>query len=102
MSYEAALNANNEEIKMGNAPGGPDLSNGQLSAPMANGSYIAACGAPADMKVTVRVAVKMGRAMGVSVYTVPPNPAVQGCVDRHVRGLSWPAHPKMDSFTTSY
>lgn len=102
MSYEAALNANNEEIKMGNAPGGPDLSNAQLSAPMANGSYISACGAPGDMKVTVRVAVKMGRAMGVSVYTVPPNPAVAGCVDRHVRGLSWPAHPKMDSFTTTY
>jgi hypothetical protein len=102
MSYEAALNSNNEEIKMGGAKGGPDLSNSQLSAPMANAAFISGCGAPNDMKVTVKVAVKMGRAVGVSVYTNPPNAGVAGCVDRHVRGLSWPANPKMDSFTTVY
>ncbi len=101
-SYEAALAANNEEIKMGGAPSGPDLSNAQLSAPMANTAFISGCGAPADMSVTVRVAIKMGRAVGVSVYTNPSNGGVASCVDRHVRQLSWPAHPKMDSFTTKY
>lgn len=101
-SYESALAANNEEIKMGAAAGGPDLSNAQLSAPMANSAFIGGCGAPNDMKVTVKVAVKMGRAVGVSVYTSPPNGAVSGCIDRHVRMLSWPAHPKMDTFTTTY
>jgi hypothetical protein len=54
------------------------------------------------MKVTVRVAVKGGRAHGVSVYTNPPNSSVAACVDRHVRGLGWAANSKMDSFTTTY
>jgi hypothetical protein len=102
MSYEGAIAANNQEINMGGPKGGPDLSDGQLSAPMRNAAFISGCGAPNDMKVTVRVAVKMGRAVGVSVYTNPANPQVAGCVDRHVRALSWPANPKMDSFTTTY
>ncbi len=101
-SYEAAIAANNEEIRMGSAPTGPDLSNVQLSAPMANAPFISGCGAPNDMKVTVKVAIKMGRAVGVSVYTTPPNGAIAGCIAGHVRGLAWPAHPKMDSFTTTY
>ncbi len=100
-SYEAALAANNEEIKMGQGGSGPDLSDVQLKAPMANFD-LASCGAPNSMGVTVRVAIKMGRAVGVSVYTSPPNPQVASCIDRRVRGLSWPAHPKMDSFTTKY
>jgi hypothetical protein len=101
MSYEQALATNNQEITMG-GKGGPDLSDGQLSAPMKNASFISGCGAPDSMKVTVRVAIKNGHAVGVSVYTNPPNPAVAGCVDRHVRGLGWPANSKMDSFTTTY
>jgi hypothetical protein len=102
MSYEQALASNNQEINMGGGKGGPDLTDAQLSAPMKNAAFISGCGAPDSMKVTVRVAVKNGRAFGVSVYTNPPNPAVTACVDRHVRGLSWPPNAKMDSFTTTY
>jgi len=69
---------------------------------MRNAAFISGCGAPDSMKVTVKVAVKNGRAVGVSVYTNPPNAAVASCVDRHVRGLGWPPNPKMDSFTTTY
>jgi hypothetical protein len=101
MSYEAAIASNNEQIQMG-AKTGPDLSDAQLAAPMKNAAFIDACGAPSNMKVTVKVAVKMGRAVGVSVYTNPSQPSVASCIDRHVRGLSWPSNPKMDSFTTSY
>ncbi len=101
-SYEAALNANNQEISMGGPKGGPDLTDGQLGAPMRNASFISGCGAPESMKVTVRVAVQNGRAVGVSVYPNPPNPAVAQCVDRHVRALGWPANAKMDFFTTTY
>lgn len=101
MSYEQALASNNQEITMG-AKAGPDLTNAQLSAPMANASFISGCGAPESMKVTVRVAVKNGRAYGVSVSTNPPSSGVAACVDRHVRGLAWPSNPKMDSFTTTY
>jgi len=101
MSYEQALATNVQEIAMG-AKAGPDLTDGQLSAPMRNASFISGCGAPDSMKVTVKVAIKNGRAVGVSVYPNPPNPQVAGCIDRHVRGLAWPSNPKMDSFTTTY
>ena len=101
-SYEAALNANNQEISVGGPKGGPDLTDGQLGAPMRNASFISGCGAPESTKVTVRVAVQNGRAVGVSVYPNPANPAVASCVDRHVRALGWPPNAKMDFFTTTY
>lgn len=101
MSYDDALNQGSE-INMGAGGGGPDLSNAELHAPMANAAFISGCGAPNDMKVTVRVAVKNGRAIGVSVSTNPPNGGVASCVDRHVRGLTWKSSPKLDSFTTVY
>src|SRR5262249_34294949 len=100
-SYEAALAGNNQQITMGQNAG-PDLTDGQLAGPLRNGSFIGGCGAPGTMKVPVRVAVKMGRAVGVSVYTDPPNGGVASCVDHAVRGLAWPANPKMDFVTTRY
>lgn len=87
---------------MGGGKGVPDLTDAQLSAPMRNAAFISGCGAPDSMKVTVKVAVKSGRAAGVSVYTNPPNQGVASCVDRQVRGLSWPSNAKMDFFTTTY
>jgi hypothetical protein len=101
MSYESALDNNNETITMGGGSGQPDLTNAQLAAPMQR-LNVGACGAPDSMKVTVRVAVRNGRAVGVSVYTNPSDPGVAACIDRTVRGFSWPPHPKMDSFTTVY
>ncbi len=100
-SFESALNSNNEELNMGGAKV-PDLTQAQLAAPMRNASFVSACGAPDSMKVTVKVAVKMGRAIGVSVYTNPPNPGVASCIDRRVRGITWPANPKTDFVTTTY
>ncbi|HEY2517648.1 MAG TPA: hypothetical protein VGI39_42555 [Polyangiaceae bacterium] len=102
MSYEAAIAGNNQQVTIGQAAGGPDLTDNQLAGPMRNASFLGSCGAPDSMKVTVRVAIKMGRAVGVSVYTNPASPGVASCVDRAVRGLAWPVNPKMDSFTTTY
>lgn len=102
MSYEAALAANPQQIDMNGHATGPDLTDQQLSGPMHNATFLSACGAPDSMKVTVRVAIKMGRAIGVSVYTIPPNGQVASCVDHAVRGLTWPANSKMDSFSTTY
>ena len=103
MSYEAAIAANPQQIDMNGHATGPDLTDGQLSAPMTRTRrFLSACGAPGDMKVTVRVAVKLGRAVGVSVDTSPPNGGIASCVDHSVRGLTWPSNPKLDSFTTRY
>lgn len=101
LSYEAALNSNNQEITMG-AKSGPDLTDGQIAGPMRSASFINSCGAPESMKVLVKVAIKNGRAVGVTVITTPPNGQVAGCVDGAVRRLSWPQSSKMDTFTTQY
>jgi hypothetical protein len=100
-TYEAAVGSNNEQLAFG-ATGRPDLTDAQLSAPMSDGTFVSDCGAPDSMSVTVKVAIRMGRAVGVTVSTSPPDAEVAGCIDRHVRGLSWPPSPKMDSFVTSY
>ncbi|AKV02940.1 Adenylate cyclase [Labilithrix luteola] len=102
MSFEAALASNNQEIAIGGKNGAPDLTDAQLGAPMKSASFISGCGAPDSMKVTVKVAVKNGRAVGVSVYPNPPNPGVAACIDKHVRGLGWPSNSKMDFVTTNY
>ncbi len=100
-TYEAAIASNKREITIGKQ-GAPDLTDAQLSAPMRNGAFVGECAAPDNMKVTVHVAIKMGRPVGVSVSTSPPDPDVAGCIDRYVRTFSWPSSPKMDSFKTTY
>jgi hypothetical protein len=101
-SFENILNNNNETVTMGQTQDQPDLTNAQLAAPLRHASFVTGCGAPDDMKVAVRVAVKMGRAVGVTVSTTPPNATVAACIDRSVRGLQWPVSPKADFVTTTY
>jgi hypothetical protein len=101
MSYEAALAGNNLHLAPGTKDA-PDLTDTQLAGPMRNGTFLDACGAPESMHVTVKVAIKNGHAVGVSVYTNPPNAPVGYCIERQVRGLYWPSSAKMDSFVTTY
>lgn len=100
-TYEAAIASNNQEVTIGKQAG-PDLTDGQISGPMRNGAFVGECGAPDGMRVTVHVAIKSGRAAGVSVSTSPSDADVAGCIDRYVRTFSWPSNPKMDSFKTTY
>lgn len=100
-TYEAAIAANKQEITIGGRTE-PDLTDGQISGPMRDGVFVSECGAPDSMKVTVKVAIKMGHAAGVSVSTSPPDPDIAGCIDRYVRTFSWPSSTKTDSFTTTY
>jgi hypothetical protein len=101
-SFESILDNNNETVTMGQGNGPADLTNAQLSAPLQHASFIGGCGAPDNMKVQVRVAVKMGHAVGVTVTTNPPSAGVASCIDRSVRGLQWPQSAKTDFVTTNY
>ncbi len=102
-SYESVLNGNNQEISMGQqAAAAADLTDNQLSGPLRHASFVVSCGAPDSMKVTVRVAVRMGRAVGVTVTTNPPNGSISACVDHAVRGLRWAESAKTDFITTNY
>jgi hypothetical protein len=78
------------------------LSSAQLGAPLVHGTFVTACGAPDDMKVQVRVAVRMGAPVGVTIATTPPNAGISACIDRAVRGLRWPQNAKTDFVTTNY
>jgi len=100
-TYESVLDSNDQHVTIG-AHGQPDLTGGQLSAPLSDGSFVSDCGAPDSMGVTVKVAIKSGHAVGVSVSTNPASSDVAGCIDHHVRKLSWPSNPKMDSLVTTY
>ena len=102
-SYDEAIAANPQEVDMGKGGTVPDLTNDQLAAPMAPiAQALGTCGAPDDMKITVKVAIKLGKPVGVTVVTDPANAKVSSCVDRVVRGLKWPSSSKLDSFTTRY
>jgi hypothetical protein len=100
-SYESAIAGNNLKL----APGTqdvPDLSDAELAGPMRDGSFLDACGVPTSTQVTVKVAIHHGRAVGISVYPIPPSSPISGCVERYVKGLQWRANAKMDSFVTTY
>jgi len=96
-SYESILNSPTEPPSHL-----PELTNAQLSAPLLNPSLLTRCGVPDDMKVKIQVAVKMGRAIGVTVTTSPANHAIAACVDQSVRRMQWPATTKTDFVTTTY
>ena len=99
-SYEDAVAHNVQEMDMRKAPV-PDLTDAQLAAPMSNvGTFLTACGTPDGTEVTVHVAVKLGKAVGVTIDTNPPNKVVAACVDKLVRKLTWPSNPKLDTFTS--
>jgi hypothetical protein len=100
-SYESAIAGNNLKL----APGSqdvPDLTDAELAGPLRDGSFLDACGVPTSTQVTVKVAIRNGRAVGITVYPVPPSAPIAGCIERHVKGLQWPANAKMDSFVTTY
>jgi hypothetical protein len=78
------------------------LSSSQLGAPLVHGTFVSACGAPDDMKVIMKVSVKMGRAVDVTAETHPPNPVVESCLERKARELQWDISPKTDHVTVTY
>lgn len=101
-SCEAAIASYQEEIRIGGAAAPPDLSRAQFASVLENGSYFAHCGVPDAMSVDVCAAVRNGRAVGVSIRTDPGNRAIQACIARAVRGLAFPAHPRMDVTRTRF
>jgi hypothetical protein len=78
------------------------LSNVQLGAPLVHGTFVSACGAPDDMKVTVKASVRAGRATAVTVKTTPANPTVASCIEQAVRGMQWDVSPRTGKVTVNY
>ncbi len=78
------------------------LSSAQLGAPLVHGKFVTDCGAPDNMKVIVKVSVKMGHAVAVDVKTDPANAAVSSCVEKATREKQWDVSPKTQSATVTY
>jgi hypothetical protein len=78
------------------------LSSAQLGAPLVNGHWITACGAPDTMKVAVKLDVRQGRAVKVVVTTEPTDPVVIGCVERAASDLRWDSSPRTGHVTVRY
>jgi hypothetical protein len=112
-SYEQAL-AKAERLDVDD--GRAHLTDGQLVGPMAG--VMSGCPAPQNAKVTVKTAVRLGRAIGVTVRVrferpkskKPPSRAtlryeaktgskLASCVDHAVRALVWPPSSRRDAFT---
>lgn len=78
------------------------LSSAQLSAPLYHVTFLAECGAPPDMKVSITVTVKMGRAVAAQATTDPRDPVIEGCIERATQSLQWPPSRKTDKVTVRY
>jgi hypothetical protein len=54
-----------------------------------------------EKAATLKVAVKDGRAVGVSVYTSPRDPMLASCIEAEAEKLRWPATPSLSTFRRS-
>jgi hypothetical protein len=80
----------------------PDLTAGAYAAVLNRGTYLNSCGVPSNMSVSVCAAVQNGRAVGVTVNTKPNNRGIASCVANSVRGMGFPAHPRLDVARTHF
>jgi hypothetical protein len=94
----ATVDAAPRPVKRQTAP----LSSAQLGAPLVNGHFVTACGAPDTMKVVVKATVKRGRAVDVDVITDPPDTAVCNCVRRFTEDQRWDISPRPGKVTVRY
>jgi hypothetical protein len=101
-SCEAAIGAYRESIRMGDRSTPPDITQARYAAVLDNGSYFQHCGVPESTAIRICAAVQKGRAVGVTVSTVPASASQQRCIANAVRGLSFPSHPRMDVTTTVF
>ncbi len=102
MSCEAAQAAYVEEMNVGGPRGQADITASQYGSILNGGGYLNGCGLPSSTGVDVCVAVQNGRAVGVTVRTRPHNASAASCIASHVRGISFPSHPKLDVTRTSF
>jgi hypothetical protein len=93
LSYESAL----ATIAL-DPPGARRLSDDELREPFARAAIGETCGAGS---ARVRIAVRDGAAVGVSVFTTPRDPMVAECIDRAMRTLTWPRTLALSTITTS-
>jgi hypothetical protein len=100
-SCEKAQNENPQQVVMGRA-GAKDLSREELGRPISSSNAAVACGLANSSHAKICVVVRRGRPLGVTVDVTPANNRVAACIDRRMRGLSFPASDNPDTVTFDY
>ena len=101
-SCEAAIAHNNEQLTIGGPRGPVDITREAYASILQNGRYLQACRVPDRTVLEICAAVKSGRAVGVTVVSNPPAPALDRCVRSAVSGLSFPNNERLDVTHTRF
>jgi len=86
----------------------PDSDAAQLAGTVSHGTvlnggtYVTACGTPETIAVSLCVAIRNGRAVGVTVKTTPGDERIASCIGRAVQGMSFPPSPRLDVASTVF
>ncbi|MCA9618692.1 MAG: hypothetical protein KC731_06715 [Myxococcales bacterium] len=79
-----------------------DLTEGQYAMILGRDRYFQHCELPARYEVAICAAVQNGQVLGASVSTSPRSPRHEACIDRSLRALDFPVHPRMDVTRTVF
>jgi hypothetical protein len=101
-SCEAAIARNNEQLTIGAARGPADITREAYASILQNGRYLAACSIPDRTVFEVCAAVKDGRAVGITITSNPPSPALNACVRNAVARLKFPQNSRLDVTHTRF
>ena len=101
-SCRAARSAYIETWQLEAGSGKADLSEGQFGMVLGRGHYIQRCDVPDDYQVNICAAVRNGQVLGATVSTSPRAPRLERCIDRSVRNMGFPVHPRLDITRTVF
>jgi hypothetical protein len=101
-SCEAAIARNTEQITIGAARGGPDISREAYASILQNGRYLTSCKIPDRTVFEICAAVRNGRAIGITVSSSPSTPALNACVRGAVARLKFPSNERLDVTHTRF
>jgi hypothetical protein len=79
-----------------------DLTEGQFGMVLGRGGYLARCRVPERYEVSICAAVQNGHVLGATVSTSPRSRHIERCIDKRVRNLDFPAHPRLDVTRTVF
>ena len=79
-----------------------NMADADLQKPLMELSRYERCKVPRSTKVTLRVAVFDGAAVGVDISSKPKSPKIEECVAGVVRSMAWEKVPSLNTMTFTF
>jgi hypothetical protein len=79
-----------------------NINDNDLQKPLMEMPRYERCKVPRSTRVSIRVAVYDGAAVGVDIASKPKSPKVDDCVAGVVRTMSWPKVPSLNTMTFNF